>query len=105
MSRLVAATLVALALGGCVVVPAGPDYAYANAPYATLPPPTAQVEVVPASPGGAYVWTPGFWFWGGGAYSWRGGRWVVPPAGYHTWRPGYWSAGPRGHHWTPGQWR
>jgi len=104
--RLVAPLAAALALSACVAyVPTGPAPAYADA-YAAYGPPAAPVEVVPLSPGPAYVWTPGFYLWGGRGYSWRGGRWVVPPAGYRTWHPGYWGQHAGGRHvWTPGHWR
>jgi len=102
-SRLFFISIAALALSACVAYPVGPAPYYGG--YASYGPPAAQVEVVPASPGPAYVWTPGFYVWGGGGYAWRGGRWVVPPAGYRTWHPGSWARGPNGHHWTPGHWR
>jgi hypothetical protein len=102
-ARLLSVSIAALALSACVAyIPTGPTPAYA---YSSVAPPADQVEVIPASPGAAYVWTPGFYVWGGSGYTWRGGRWVVPPHGYKTWNPGYWAQGPRGHWYTPGHWR
>jgi hypothetical protein len=99
--RLLVALVLAAGLGACAVyVPAG-----GGAVYASVPPPLPRVEVVAASPGGAYVWTPGYWAWGAAAYHWTPGRWLLPPPGYRSWQPGYWERGPRGHHWTPGRWR
>ena len=109
--RIVAMVSAALALSACVAyVPTGPAPAYAYgdsyATYAAYGPPAAPLEVVPVAPGPAYVWTPGFYVWGGRGYSWRGGRWEVPPAGRRTWNPGYWSRQASGRHaWTPGHWR
>jgi YXWGXW repeat-containing protein len=96
--------LAAIALSACVAyVPAGPEYAYDG--YVGYAPPPDRVEVIPAIPGPAYVWTPGFWAWGGGAYAWRSGRWVVPPHGYRSWQSGRWERHDRGHVWRPGHWR
>src|SRR5262249_1588152 len=78
---------------GCVVAePAGPIVA-------TPPPapPPAQVEVVPVTPGPAYVWVPGHWGWRGGGYvgvpgayaitaqpgwGWVAPPWAPPPGGW-----------------------
>jgi hypothetical protein len=99
--RLPVTLAVAACLAACAVyVPAGRGVVYTH-----VPPPAAQIEVAPAAPGSAYVWTPGYWAWGGVAYAWNPGRWVIPPPGYRTWHPGFWEHGPNGHHWTPGHWR
>ena len=90
------------ALSACVAW--APGDPYAGYGYPNYAPPTAHVEVVPASPGAAYVWTPGHWVWSGGRYSWSSGRWALPPRGYRAWRHGHWAQGPRGHYWTPGRW-
>lgn len=69
-------------LGGCVVAPVDPGYAYSYTTYGSPPP--VRYETVPVAPSAAYVWTPGLWLWGGSRYDWR---------------PGYW--GPRQHGWGP----
>lgn len=66
-----AAPLLALSLGGCVVVPAHRGgYAY-DGDYRGAPP------VV------GYVWIDGFWSWQGGRRTWNNGHWG-PPRG--RWR-------------------
>lgn len=71
----------------------------------TQAPPTAQVEVVPVSPGPTHVWVGGHWGWRRGAYVWRPGRCVVVRQGY-AYVPGYWHHHQRGHYvWVRPRWR
>jgi WXXGXW repeat (2 copies) len=98
---LTAATL----LGGCVVATAPPPRVYAPPP----PPPPAYAEPAvevevraseappplpdyeqPPCPEDGYLWTPGYWAWGGGGYYWVPGTWVQPPRVGVLWTPGYW---------------
>ena len=68
-------------------------------------PPTPIVETIPVSPGPAYVWTPGYWYWGGGRWVWYRGAYVVRPHSHAVW------VGPRyvrrggGYVWVRGYWR
>ena len=96
-------------LGGCVeqvrVGPPPPPRVYVAPP----PPPPAyvapavNVEVQaneappplpdytqPPCPEDGYLWTPGYWAWGGGGYYWVPGTWVQPPQVGVLWTPGYW---------------
>ena len=68
-----------------------------------VPPPPAQVEVVPvARPG--YVWAPGYWAWGpGGQHVWVGGRYIVERPGY-VWVGERWDRRGEFHHFEPGHW-
>jgi hypothetical protein len=99
-------------LGGCVVqerVVAPPPRVYAPPPPPPPPPPAyyaepaADVEVrateappplpdyeQPPCPEEGYLWTPGYWAWGGGGYYWVPGTWVQPPRVGVLWTPGYW---------------
>jgi len=52
-------------------------------------PPTLLVEEQPPCAGDGYLWTPGYWAWGGGYY-WVPGAWVLPPRVGVLWTPGYW---------------
>jgi hypothetical protein len=52
------------------------------------PAPAPQVEVIPASPGPDYIWTPGWWSWNGGAWIWFGGYWGYPVRPGHIWLNG-----------------
>ena len=103
-------------LGGCIVQErvAPPPRVYENPPpppraYEAQPPPpaydepTVDVEVrttepppplpdyeQPPCPEDGYLWTPGFWAWGGGGYYWVPGTWVQPPRVGVLWTPGFW---------------
>lgn len=100
-------------LGGCVVrvatpppPPPPPPRVYVAPP---PPPPPAYVEPAvdvevhateappplpdyeqPPCPEDGYLWTPGYWAWGGGGYYWVPGTWVQPPQVGVLWTPGYW---------------
>ena len=97
-------------LGGCVAqvrvappppprvyVPPPPPPAYvAPAPavdvevQANEPPPPLPDYTQPPCPEDGYLWTPGYWAWGGGGYYWVPGTWVQPPRVGVLWTPGYW---------------
>lgn len=94
------ATLVAsaIALVGCVaqVRVAGPPPVYIAPEPAVVdvqvreaPPPLPDYEQPPC-PEDGYLWTPGYWAWGGGGYYWVPGTWVSPPRVGVLWTPGYW---------------
>jgi hypothetical protein len=100
-------------LGGCVTEtryvtapprvyapPPPPPPAYAEPAYAEpavdvevhateAPPPLPDYEQPPC-PEDGYLWTPGYWAWGGGGYYWVPGTWVQPPRVGVLWTPGYW---------------
>ena len=105
--RLAMASALALAHGGCVMVPLGGygyrSYAGEAGPVVDLPPPQARYEAIPEAPGVGYVWIDGYWGWNLGRHVWIGGRWAQPPAG-HAWVPGYWGRHPRGWRWNGGYW-
>ncbi|MGA2023175.1 MAG: hypothetical protein ABSH23_00290 [Steroidobacteraceae bacterium] len=69
------------------------------------PPPLPDYEQPPC-PEDGYLWTPGYWHYGGAGYYWVPGTWVQPPQVGVLWTPGYWgfSAGVYGFHagyWAP----
>lgn len=82
--------LAALALGGCVAVPAD-DYYYADDDYyyggrdtvIVTPPPRVEYRGYPPAP--SYIWIDGYWDWTGHRHEWRPGRWAPP--GTHIVRP------------------
>src|SRR6202041_2695698 len=105
----------ATVLGGCVVratvpPPPPPPRVYVQPAPPPPPPPAAyvapavDVEVTaneappplpdyeqPPCPEDGYMWTPGYWAWGGGGgYYWVPGTWVQPPRVGVLWTPGYW---------------
>jgi hypothetical protein len=53
------------------------------------PPPIPDYDQPPC-PEEGYLWTPGYWGWGGGGYYWVPGTWVQPPQVGLLWTPGYW---------------
>jgi hypothetical protein len=71
----------------------------------TQAPPTMRVETQPASPGVAYVWTPGYWRWTGTSYVWVSGSWVMPPRQAAVWVPGHWVRRAGGWVWIAGHWQ
>src|SRR6185437_9855081 len=101
-----AALAAATSLAGCVVAAPPPRY-YDPAPAAySEPQPADDVEVQaseappplpdyaqPPCPQDGYIWTPGYWGWGGGGYYWVPGTWVQPPSVGVLWTPGYWAFG------------
>ena len=57
---------------------------------ANEPPPPLPDYDQPPCPEEGYLWTPGYWAWGGGGYYWVPGTWVQPPRVGVLWTPGYW---------------
>jgi hypothetical protein len=101
MSRSSHALVLALALG-----PLAGCYADAGFEVETVPPPpAAQVEVVPASPGPEYVWVEGYHRWDGRAYVWVGGHYDRPPRRGARWERAHWEDRGRRHVWIEGAWR
>jgi hypothetical protein len=67
------------ALAGC-----GAYYDTGAYPEAVEPaPPDPLVEEIPPPPAAAYVWVPGYWYWGGNTYLWSAGYYAMPPAPGH----------------------
>src|ERR1700733_5673658 len=125
----VAVLLAASMLAGCVVrvatpPPPPPPRVYVPPPPPPPPPapaysePSVDVEVAaneappplpdyeqPPCPEDGYLWTPGYWAWGGGGgYYWGPGTWVAPPAVGVLWTPGYWGFVGGGYRWNAGDW-
>jgi hypothetical protein len=55
-----------------------------------IAPPPLPVYAQPIMPGDGYIWTPGYWAYGGGGYFWVPGTWVLAPYVGALWTPGYW---------------
>lgn len=53
-------------------------------------PPALPEYTQPPCPVEGYLWTPGYWAWGGGGYYWVPGTWVAPPHVGLLWTPPYW---------------
>jgi hypothetical protein len=54
------------------------------------PPPLLNYDQTPC-PEDGYLWTPGYWSWGGEGYFWVPGAWLQPPRARLLWTPGYWA--------------
>jgi WXXGXW repeat (2 copies) len=113
-TAMLTAVSAAAILAGCVAqvrVAAPPPHVYVAPPrvYAPPPPPPDYVEPVaevelraseappplpdyeqPPCPEEGYLWTPGYWGYGGSGYFWVPGTWVQPPRVGVLWTPGYW---------------
>jgi hypothetical protein len=93
-------------LGGCVVqerVYTPPTRVYSPPPRPVVeadvevrvseaPPPLPDYDQPPI-PEPGFLWTPGYWAWGGEGYYWVPGTWVRPPRVGVLWTPGYWGWG------------
>ena len=55
-----------------------------------IAPPELPVYVQPAIPAPGFLWTPGYWAWGGAEYYWVPGTWVRPPRVGFLWTPPWW---------------
>ena len=55
-----------------------------------IAPPVLPVYTQPICPGPGYLWTPGYWAYGGEGYFWVPGVWVQPPSVGLLWTPAWW---------------
>lgn len=78
MRKLVLALAVCLGVMGCAE-PVHAETVVVTQYEVVVPsaPPTEIVEVIPVAPGPRYVWTRGYWYWGGARYVWIRGRYIV----------------------------
>jgi len=67
-------------------------------------PPVLPVYVQPPLPAPGYLWTPGYWAYGGAGYYWVPGVWVQPPRVGFLWTPGYWGFAGGAYGWHAGYW-
>jgi hypothetical protein len=67
-----------------------------------IPPPSPQVEVIPAAEPGM-VWAPGYWAWQGGSHVWIAGHYMAARPGY-GWVADHWEVRGERHHFEPGHW-
>lgn len=85
-----------LALCGC-------PHAYFAAVTVGPPAPVA-VGPVGVAPGLGWVWTDGYYDWGGTSWIWRPGRWARPPRPGYVWRRPAYRPYRNGYRVTPGRW-
>lgn len=98
---LVAISVLAITLSGCVIAPPPHRY-YVGTVVATAPPP-ARVEVYGTAPGRDYVWLGGYWGWSGGRHEWVPGHWERARPHYR-WVPHRWVHERDGWHLSEGHW-
>ena len=104
-----AASIGAVLLPGCVVVPADGRGVYAGygvvggGPVMVAPPPPPG-EFIGIAPGPGYFWVGGFWRWNAGRHDWVGGRWETSRQGYQ-WQPHRWAREGQGWRAEPGYWQ
>jgi hypothetical protein len=67
-------------------------------------PPVLPVYAQPICPGDGYLWTPGYWAYGGAGYYWVPGAWVLAPQPGFLWTPGYWGFAGGLYAWHAGYW-
>jgi hypothetical protein len=67
-----------------------------------MPPPAPRVEIAPPARDG-FVWSPGYWDWGGHSYYWIPGSWVVQRRGAH-YVPNQWEQVGSQWHFLRGHW-
>ncbi len=71
----------------------------------TMAPPELPVYEQPLCPQANYMWTPGYWAWGGpDGYYWVPGTWLMAPAVGLLWTPGYWGWNNGGYAFNTGYW-
>lgn len=70
----------------------------------TVAPPELPVYEQPPLPGPGFIWSPGYWAWGGEDYYWVPGTWVEAPQPGYLWTPGYWGWGEGAYLWHEGYW-
>ncbi len=70
----------------------------------TFAPPPLPVYAQPVIPGPGYIWTPGYWAWGGDGYYWVPGTWVLAPFIGALWTPGWWGWSSGVYVFHPGYW-
>jgi hypothetical protein len=69
-----------------------------------IAPPALPVYAQPPLPAPGYIWTPGYWGYGGAGYYWVPGVWVQPPMAGLLWTPGYWGFAGGVYGWHGGYW-
>src|SRR5512143_1638499 len=69
-ARLVAISMLAITLGGCVVAAAPPPRRYYAGPAVVIAPPPVRVETYGPPPEPGFIWATGYWRWEGGQHVW-----------------------------------
>ena len=78
-----------LILAGFLALPFASSFAQVDTSV-NFAPPALPVYEQPPCPVAGYIWTPGYWAWGGWDYYWVPGVWVAPPTVGFLWTPPWW---------------
>ena len=87
-AKLVAISMLAITLGGCVVAAAPPRRYYVG-PAVMVAPPPVRVEEYGPPPSPGYIWLGGYWRWEGGRHVWVAGHYERPHP-HERWVPHHW---------------
>ncbi len=104
MRKIQLATVALMIVGAVMIAPAASAQIAVGISVRIGPPPLRVVAVQPMCPGPGYIWTPGYWAYGGEGYYWVPGAWVMAPRPGLLWTPGYWAYAGGGYAWHPGYW-
>jgi YXWGXW repeat-containing protein len=96
--------LAGLSLSGAALMSGTADAQISIGVSVNVAPPELPVYEQPAMPAVGYMWSPGYWAWGGQDYYWVPGTWVQAPQPGYLWTPGYWGWGEGGYLWHEGYW-
>jgi hypothetical protein len=89
ISSLVAISMLAITLGGCVVAAGPAPRRYYAGPAVVVAPPPVRVETYGPPPEPGYIWASGYWRWEGGQHVWVAGHWEHPHP-HMRWVPHHW---------------
>ncbi|HKD60128.1 MAG TPA: hypothetical protein VKB47_06690 [Terracidiphilus sp.] len=70
----------------------------------SVPPPPPLGGPIGVAPGSGWVWTDGFYNWGGSSWVWQPGRWARPPHPGNVWRRPTYERYRNGYRMHPGRW-
>lgn len=104
MRRIIAALLIAAALGTATLLPTAASAEVSVGVSVAIGPPPLPYYPQPIAPGPGYIWTPGYWSYGPDGYFWVPGTWVLAPEVGLLWTPGYWGWNAGYFVWHRGYW-
>ena|SRR5215471_3333536 len=97
VAALTVALFGALALSGC-------EHSRFYAGVNLAPPPPMVVGPVGRPPSPGWMWTDGYYVWGGNRWMWQPGRWARPPRPGFVWQPPRYERHRNGYRVRQGRW-
>jgi hypothetical protein len=88
-ARVVAISMLAITLSGCIVAAGPPPRRYYAGPAVVVAPPPVRVETYGPPPEPGFIWATGYWRWEGGQHVWVPGHWEHPHP-HQRWVPHHW---------------